>query len=112
MNNILLVGRVYNLPQTTTHDSITVTIAITNPIKNEEGTFDTDYIPVEIKGSMAQNVLDYITVGDTIGIKGRITSTPTTTNTTEIKVKAEKVTFLAQNKQNETNQTNINEGEI
>lgn len=112
MNNILLVGKVYNLPQETTRDSITITIAITNPIKNEDGTFDTDYIPVEINGSMARNVIEYITVGDTIGIRGRITSTPTTNNTNDIKVKAEKVTFLAQNKSNETNQTKINEGEI
>ena len=70
---VTLVGRIVN---ELTIDSDTknceITIAISREFKNEDGIYETDYIPVTLKGNIAKNVVEYCKKGDLIGVKGRL----------------------------------------
>ena len=99
-NQVILIGRIVNEPKI---DSDTknceITIAINRAFKNEDGIYETDFIPVTLKGTIATNVVEYCKKGDLVGVKGRLQ-----TNTYEnedgekkriIEVIADKVTFLS-----------------
>lgn len=92
MNNyVILIGRIVN---ELTIDSDTknceITIAISRNFKNEDGIYETDFIPVTLKGSIATNVVDYCKKGDIIAIKGRIARI-----NEPMQIIADKVTFLS-----------------
>ena len=100
---VTLVGRIVNEP---TIDSDTknceITLAITRSYKNKDGIYETDFIPVILKGTIATNVVEYCKKGDIVGIKGRIeTSIYEKEDGTKIRnteIIADKVTFLSSKK--------------
>ena len=75
-NYVILIGRIVN---ELTIDSDTknceITIAISRAFKNEDGIYETDFIPVTLKGNIAKNVVEYCKKGDIVAIKGRIART-------------------------------------
>lgn len=95
MNNyVILIGRIVN---ELTIDSDTknceITIAISRAFKNEDGIYETDFIPVILKGTIATNVVEYCKKGDLIAIKGRIARI-----NEPMQIIAEKITFLSSKK--------------
>lgn len=86
LNQAIVVGRINN------YDAIgrIVTIAVSRSFKNINGEYETDYIPVKL-WSGSTNQMDLVKIGDIIGIKGRIERTGV-----ELRIVAEKITFLAQ----------------
>lgn len=93
MNQTVLVGRIVSDPQINETENKKVTtmkIAVTRCYKNEEGIYETDFIPVVLWNGIAENVCEYCQKGDLIAVKGRIES-----NEDRIEVIAEKVTFLS-----------------
>lgn len=91
LNQAIVVGRVSN------YDELghIVTIAISRPYKNMNGEYEYDYIPVKL-WSGSTNQMEYVKVGDIIGIKGRLERLGV-----ELRVVAEKITFLAQGNKGE-----------
>ena len=90
-NQVILIGRIVN---ELTIDSDTknceITIAISRAFKNEDGIYETDYIPVILKGTIAKNVVEYCKKGDIVAIKGRIEKI-----NEPMQIIADKVTFLS-----------------
>ena len=88
LNQAIIVGRVSN------YDELghIITIAVSRPYKNMNGEYEYDYIPIKLwSGSTTQ--MEVVKIGDIIGIKGRIERTGI-----ELRIVAEKITFLAQGK--------------
>lgn len=80
MNNcVMLIGRLTTTPEV--QDSIDgktyciVTLAITRSYKNDEGVYETDYIPVRLEGTIATNTAEYCKQGDLVGVKGMLRQT-------------------------------------
>lgn len=90
LNQIVFVGRLTDIKENKEEKKAKVTLAIPRNYKNENGEYDTDYIPCELNGVIATNTIEYCKKGDLIGIKGRIES-----ENKKIVIKAEKVTFLS-----------------
>lgn len=97
LNQVILVGRV-------THDieNNTLTLAVPRSYKNDNGEYETDFIPVYVSGTLLTQAQNYLKSGDIVGVKGRIQATNSIP-----RIVAEKLTFLSTNPQN-----NINKGEI
>lgn len=100
MNNLIyLIGRIVSDPEINETENGTkecmITLAIARNFKNEDGIYETDFIPCALLGMIATNVKEYCKKGDLVGIKGRIEKL---TKEEEIKIVAEKVTFLSSNK--------------
>ena len=106
LNQAILVGRLTSDLELQEKENgkqlVTLTLAVTRSYKNEEGSYDTDFIDVVLWNSIASNTEEYCRKGDMIGIKGRIqTSSYELEDGTKRKVTeiiAEKVTFLSSNK--------------
>ena len=107
LNNAVLVGRLVRDPEVHETENgkkvMTVTLAVPRSYKNEEGSYDTDFIDVVLWNAIASNTAEYCRKGDMIGIKGRIqTSTYELEDGSKRKVTeiiAEKVTFLSSKKE-------------
>lgn len=96
LNNVVLVGRVNNDIEKIEEDQKTtyrLTLQISRNVKNQNGEYETDLVPIELTGYIGSNVFEYCEVGDIIGAKGRIQN-----NENEIHVIAERITFLSNNK--------------
>lgn len=106
LNQVVLVGRI-----STTIQENKLTLAVPRSFKNEDGIYETDFIPVYISGTMADTTREYTRTGDIVGIKGRVQRNSDTTE-----IIAEKVTFLSSSssltKDNPNPQNDINKGEI
>ena len=96
MNNfVTLIGRLTSTPEV--QNSIEgkkyciVTLAIPRSYRNDEGVYETDYIPVRLEGSIATNTAEYCKQGDLIGVKGMLQKTIDG----RLQVYADKLTFLA-----------------
>ena len=93
-NQVILIGRIVN---ELTIDSETknceITIAITRAFKNEDGIYETDYIPVTLKGTIATNVVEYCKKDDLIAIRGSIARI-----NEPMRIIADKVSFLSSKK--------------
>ncbi len=66
-----------------------LTLAVQRSFKNENGEYETDFIPVVLWENLAENTKEYCHKGDVVGIKGRIQNFED-----KIQVVAERVTFL------------------
>ena len=88
LNQVVIVGRLQN------YDLVmnTATIAVPRSYKNENGEYDTDLIKVNVNKNMCNN-MSYLTMGDIIGIKGRVEVDGVT-----LQIKVDRVTFLSNNK--------------
>lgn len=96
MNNcVMLIGRLTTTPEV--QDSIEdkkyciVTLAINRSYKNDEGVYETDFIPVRLEGIVATNAAEYCKQGDLVGVKGTLRQTIDG----RLQVYAERITFLA-----------------
>lgn len=96
MNNyVLLIGRLTSTPEV--QDSIEgkkyciINLAINRSYKNDDGVYETDFIPVRIEGTIATNTAEYCKQGDLVGVKGMLRQTIDG----NLQVYAEKLTFLA-----------------
>ena len=72
-----------------------ICLAIPRSYKNAEGEYETDFIPAQLSGVIAENTSEYCKKGDIVGVKGRLETEQGEDNTQRIKVVAEKVTFLS-----------------
>lgn len=106
MNEIILIGRLTRdpelryLPNTGTPVA-TFTLAVNRDYKDKEGNVQADFIPVEVMGKVADFVMNYITKGRLVAIKGSIRIdryTKDDENKTFTKVSAKSVQALDSNK--------------
>ena len=72
---------------------VNLTIAVPRSYKNEEGIYDTDFIPCTLWNTIATSVSEYCKKGDLVGIKGRLEN-----KEDGLVLIAEKVTFLSSGK--------------
>lgn len=99
LNQTVLVGRItkdVEIKKIEDRKYAILKLAVTRSFKNEEGTYDTDFIDVSIFDNIADNVKEYCKVGDLVGIKGRLES-----KEDKLILVGEKVTFLSQAKKGE-----------
>jgi len=97
MNQVVLVGRVVSLPVVNEEGRrATLKIAVQRNYKNADGIYETDFIDCVLWNDLMNSAVEYLKVGDIIGIKGRLQSDEGAT-----KVISEKVTFLSAKSSNE-----------
>ena len=89
----MLVGRLVKNPEVKEGKAL-ITLAITRPYKNLDGTYDTDFVDCVLWNGIAQNAAEWCKKGDVVGIRGRLQS-----DEGKIQVVAEKVTFLTSKKE-------------
>lgn len=101
LNQTVLVGRLISDPEINEVENgnkfAYITLAVPRNFKNENGEYDTDFIPCTLWRGVAENTAEYCKKGDLIGVKGRIEI-----NEDKIQVVAEKVTFLSTRKPEES----------
>ena len=97
LNQVVMVGRVTKDVELKTNkqdkEYANITLAIPKSHKNEDGEYDTDFVPVTLWNAVAKNTAEYVKKGDLIGIKGTVTGTDN-----KIYITAERVTFLSTKK--------------
>lgn len=91
LNQCVLVGRIVS-------DDINeeIKVAVSRSFKNSDEEYETDIIPIQLVGSLFNNVKEYCKKGDIIGVKGRIEGRADGSF-----IIAEKVTFLSGKKEEE-----------
>ena len=103
LNQAILVGRLTEDPKVITNENgkkfSNITIAVPRNFKNEDGVYETDFINVLLWNNVAENTVQYCKKGDLVGGKGRLERTGI-----ELKIVAEKITFLSSNKGEEKNE--------
>ena len=72
-----------------------IVVACPRSYKNENGEYDTDFIPFILTGNIATNTLEYCKAGDVIGVKGSIRSLESKDGNHPFYLYAEKITFLS-----------------
>lgn len=102
MNNvIMLVGRLVQDPEIKELENgkkvCNITLAIPRYYKNDDGIYETDFIPAGLFGQIANTTTEYCKKGDLIGIKGYVTRL----GGEDLKIEVERVTFLSSRKENE-----------
>lgn len=100
LNQIVLVGRLAETPileESLNGKKITtIMLAVSRTYKNDEGIYDTDFIPISLAGSIAETTCEYCKKGDIVGVKGRLARL----SYGELQVIADKITFLSSNSNN------------
>lgn len=98
MNKTILVGRLVKAVEFKVNEKgrkeAKITLAITRNYKNEYGLYDTDLIDITLWDAVAKATLEYCKKGDIIGINARI-ETVEDNDKRELKLIADKVTFLS-----------------
>lgn len=97
LNQVILVGRLNRINEIG-DKQVLITLATPRSYKNENGEYDTDYIDIILRNSIASNTQEYCKIGDIIGIKGRIENLKESVIPAIV---AEKVTFLSSKKEKE-----------
>lgn len=94
LNQAVLVGRIVSDPEINETENnrkvAYITLAIPRSYKNDNGEYETDFIPCTLWNGIAENTTLYCKKGDLVGIKGRLQS-----KEGKIEIVAEKVTFLS-----------------
>ena len=99
LNQVVLVGKVVEIPQIKKENNkemLTLTISVPRNYKNDKGIYETDFLNCVLYNDMALNTKQFCDIGNMVGVKGRIQNINDIPN-----IIAEKVTFLAPNKENE-----------
>ena len=99
LNQIVLVGRLVEdlqVEEIEERKVVKIKLAIPRSWKNEEGIYETDFVPITLWDNVAKNTAEYCKKGDIIGVKGRIQGEEGT-----IQIIAEKVTFLSSKSSND-----------
>lgn len=104
LNQIILVGRIAQDLEIKGQERKNVTLILDVPrnFKNADGNYDTDFIPCVLFGNIAENTVNYCKKGDTIEIKGRLQNV-----SNNLEIIAEKVTFLSNNVNKESEEKNV-----
>ena len=101
LNQVVIIGRLVEKPIVEENENgrkvSEITIAVPRSYKNDEGVYDTDFIKCILWNGIAENTAEYCNKGDLVGVKGRLQCL----SGNELKVVAEKVTFLSTNKTKE-----------
>lgn len=101
MNNLVLVGRLVDRPVLEETENgkkaTTIVLAVPRSFRNDNGEYETDFVPVSLVGQVAEATYEYCEKGDLAGVKGRLARL----NGNGLQVIAEKVTYLAQRKKEE-----------
>ena len=102
LNQTILVGRLTQdlngELDNNERKEVYITIAIPRNYKNENGEYDTDFIPIVLKDAIGKNVCEYCKKGDILGIKGR-TESIKEDDSYNVRIVAERVTFLSSKKE-------------
>lgn len=100
LNQIVLVGRISSdLKVKKLENGVNFNefkLEVPRNYKNENGEYETDFVPVQTFKGVAVSTADYCKVGDLVGIKGRLQ-----TDKDKLKVIVEKITFLSSKKEGE-----------
>lgn len=102
LNQLVLVGRIAGEFVDGKIDGQVVKqvkLAIPRSYKNEDGEYDTDILPIILRGNIGSNTYQFCKKGDIIGVKGAVL----TTKNKQIYICAEKVTFLSSKANQEEN---------
>ena len=79
-NYFMFIGRLVKKPEIVNFDDgrrvVNVSIAMNRPFKNIKGEFETDFFTVPFWDFLVDFVVENVKVGEYIGIKGRIQTTP------------------------------------
>lgn len=98
MNSFILMGRIVkDIKLEKDKEGINwcrVVLAITRPVKNDEGLHDTDFIDVILKNGVATNTIKYCKKDDTVGVRGRIERL----SDDDMKLVADKLYFIPSDK--------------
>lgn len=116
MNHVVLIGRLTKEPELRYMSGsgtpvATFTIAIDRDYSKKDGSKDTDFIPIEVMGKMADSCANYLDKGRLVAVQGSIRvdryQTQSGENRTFTKVFAKSVQFLESKNRNnkEANQT-------
>ena len=101
LNQVVIVGRLVAKPIVEENENgrkvSEITLAVPRSYKNAEGIYETDFIKCTLWNSIAENTVEYCNKGDIIGVKGRLQCL----SGNELQLIAEKVSFLATNKNKE-----------
>lgn len=111
MNQIILIGRLTRDPElrylpTTGTPVATFILAVNRDYKDKDGNVPADFIPVEVMGKVADFVMNYITKGRLVAIKGAIRIdryTKDDENRTYAKVSAKSIQALDSSKNKSQN---------
>lgn len=109
LNQVLMVGRLVEKPIVKENENgkkvCNITLAVNRSYKNVNGIYDTDFIKCTLWNGIAENTVEYCNKGDLIGVRGRLENDVYEKENGEKDritiVIAEKVTFLATNKNKE-----------
>ena len=96
-NLVFLIGRLAEDLEKDNDNKIKTVIASQRISKNDEGVYETDLIPIELSGNIADTTIEYCKKGDLVGIKGTLASD----ENKEVRVIVEKLSFLSSQKINE-----------
>lgn len=95
INQTILVGRLVDKPILEENESgrktATLRLAIPRSFRNDNGEYETDFIPVSLIGQTAWSVNEYCEQGDLIGVRGRIAKL----SNSNMQIIGEKVSFLS-----------------
>lgn len=107
LNNVILVGRTVEDIKIVTLDNglktCKFTLAVSRSFKNEQGEYDTDFIPVHLWEGIAEAAAENCKKGSVIGIKGRIQTRNIEVEGVKLKnidIIGERVTFINLKKAN------------
>lgn len=97
MNNFMVVGRLateYVKGEVDGKECTQIKLAVPRSYKNEEGIYETDFIPMILLGKIAENTMEYCKKGDVIGARGSI---HTSKDKKKLYLAVDKITFLSSN---------------
>ena len=97
-NNVVLIGRIDNDVEKVEMDDKTLyklILNISRNFKNQNGEYDTDFIPIELMSSIGSSVFEYCSKNDLIAVRGRIECKE---KGNPIKIIAERISFLSNNR--------------
>lgn len=106
INELIIAGRLVEKPFQEIIDGKKVayiTLAIPRYYKNEEGVYDTDFIPITLKRQLAESVFTYCEKGDLISIKGSVGRL----YGGDLHILANKVSYLKPSKKNKEEEIEI-----
>ena len=97
LNQIVICGRISSIAAKKLNGNEVQEVVIATPrsYKNENGEYDTDFIPFILTGGIASNTLEYCKTGDIVGIKGAVRSLEAKDGKYPFYLAAEKVSFLS-----------------
>lgn len=108
INNVVLVGRVCNdIKLYTTENGFKVAniiLAVQRPFKNQDDTYDTDFLDIKVMFATAEISAEYFTKGSIVGVKGRVQAKSYIVDGKKVngtEIIGERVSFIHMNRKNE-----------